>query len=53
MYRLCQKCYYYSLELYLSMMDGGNQNSTPAQRRLHQWHYRFGHKVFRLIQYLF
>ena len=43
----------FSPELNLSIMNGGNQNLTPAQRLLLQWHYRFGHKGFRLIQQLF
>ena len=37
----------------LSVMDGGNQNLTPAQKLLLHWHYRFGHKGFQLIQKLF
>ena len=43
----------FSFESNLSIMDGGNQNLTPSQKLLLQWHYRFGHKGFRLIQHLF
>ena len=43
----------FSPELNLSIMNGGNQNLTPAQRLLLKWHYRFGHKGFQLLQYLF
>ena len=39
--------------LNLSIMDGGNQNLTPAQKLLLHWDYHFGHKGFRLIQKLF
>ena len=43
----------FSPELNLSIMNRGNQNLTPSQRLLLQWHYRFGHKGFHLIQRLF
>ena len=43
----------FSFKSNLSIMDGGNQNLTPSQKLLLQWHYRFGHKSFRLIQHLF
>ena len=42
-----------SPQVNISILEEQNQNLTGAQKLLLLWHYRFGHKGFAVIQFLF